>query len=107
MKFDEIEGVVEGPREMGPIDFCTGNWWVVKLEELGVHHVHLDIGDKTASDPASVDLQTAWRGSNLPALAAMWDRDSIYKLKKGPSSTKSVYGVYCERNSGKGLVPTT
>ena len=32
----------------------------------------------------------------------MLGRDGIYKLKKGPSSTKSVYGVYCEGSPRRG-----
>ena len=102
MGFEDINLIVDGPREVGPINFCTGNWWVVNLEDLGVHHVSQNIGEQMEKDPKRVDVQSAWHGSNLPALAAMWEWSGIYKLKKGSSSTKDVHGVHCENTARRG-----
>ena len=61
-----------------------------------------DIGDTAAESPEKVDLQTAYRGSNLAALAEIWTSSRVYALKRGHSSADKVFGVYCEGQHRRG-----
>ena len=52
-------------------------------------------------DLKRVGLQAAWHGSNLPALAEMWDQSGTYKRKQMFSACTA------RGNLGEGLARTT
>ena len=48
-----------------------------------------------------MELKTACHGRKVAAIAEVWN-DRVYTLKRGLSSTKKVFGVYCEGQRRRG-----
>ena len=72
--FEHVDLIVDGPRKVGPINFCTGNWWVVNLEDLGVHHVFQVIGEQMEKR-----IPRVWtsRRHGMVAICQLWPRCGI------------------------------
>ena len=72
--------MIQGPFDQGLGIYATGNWCDVDVESAGATRVMKDIQEEVSDSPDDVDLKAACHGSNLAALAEMWD-DGVYALK--------------------------
>eukprot|EP00959_Pyramimonas_sp_CCMP1952_P035537 744237-Pyramimonas_sp.AAC.1 len=67
-----------------PSQAAVAQWHVRDARHGGVASSHQD-----------ANFQAAHHGA-LAALACIWSKEGLCKLKEGPSSTDDIFSVYCE-----------
>eukprot|EP00959_Pyramimonas_sp_CCMP1952_P445183 9321590-Pyramimonas_sp.AAC.1 len=69
--FVHISGILDGPHDQGPFACPTGQWWLIDMSVMCAK----EMSQNSAHGHRDSDVQTAYHGANLAALASIWSKE--------------------------------